>query len=60
MFLLKLSGVSALSDVSYWFVLLPVLITFVIVVIGLLIYFCLGVNVVEKYKNMLGIEDLDF
>lgn len=60
MFLLKLSGMSALSDVSYWFVLLPVLITFVMVVIGLLIYFCLGVNVVEKYKNMLGVENLNF
>ena len=60
MFLLKLSGMSALSNVSYWFVLLPVWITSVVVVIGLLIYFCLGVNVVEKYKNMLGVENLNF
>ena len=63
MFLLKLSGVSALSDVSYWFVLLPVLITFVVVLIGVIIYICFDVNIVEKYKKIIGVEktqDLNF
>ena len=63
MFLLKLSGMSALSNVSYWFVLLPVLITFVVVLIGVIIYICFDVNIVEKYKKIIGVEktqDLNF
>ena len=54
---------SALSNVSYWFVLLPVWITSVVVLIGLIIYICLDIDVVEKYKNILGInksQDLNF
>lgn len=63
MFLLKLSGMSALSNVSYWFVLLSVWINSVVVLIGLIIYICLDIDVVEKYKNILGInksQDLNF
>lgn len=63
MFLLKLSGMSALSNVSYWFVLSPVLITSIVVLIGLIMYICLDIDVVEKYKNILGInksQDLNF
>ena len=60
MFLLKLSGMSALSNVSYWFVLSPVLITSIVVLIGLIMYICLDIDVVEKYKKILDVNELKF
>ena len=60
MFLLKLSGMSALSNVSYWFVLSPVLITSIVVLIGFIMYICLDIDVVEKYKKILDVNELKF
>ena len=57
--LFKIGGkVDFLNNLSYLIIL-----SGIVVLIGLIIYICLDIDVVEKYKNILGInksQDLNF